>query len=86
MEQMKKYAHNFVEDYDGFVGFGWDRKTDEQTVICYLQMFSDDDLLKTLTQRMSDAELEELHNLVNRLLITHLNDSEYHRLFLKEDH
>lgn len=86
MEQMKKYTHKFVEDYDGFVGFGWDRKTDEQTLICYLQMFSDDALVKTLTQRMSDAELEEVHNLINRILINHLDDSEYHRLFLKEDH
>jgi len=85
-KKMKKYVHEFVENYDGFLGFGWDRKTDEDSVICYLQMFSDDRLIRTLVQRMSDAELEELHHLVNRLLITHLNDSEYHGLFLREAH
>lgn len=83
---MKKYSHDFIEDYDGFLGFGWDRETDENTLICYLQMFSDDRLMKTLSRRMSDDELDELHRLINRLLIQHLNDNEYHELFLKEAH
>ncbi len=83
---MKKYFHQFVETCDELLSFGWDRPTDEQTVTCYLQMFSDDELMKTLVKRMSDAELEEVHNLINRLLKTHLTDSEYHRLFLKEKH
>lgn len=83
---MKKYTHEFVETYDGLLGFGWERETDEQTMICYMQMFSDDALIKTLVRRMSAEELEALHDMVNRLLKTHLSDSEYHRLFLKEDH
>ena len=83
---MKKYFHDFVENYDGFLGFGWDRETDENTLICYLQMFSDDQLMKTLCSRMTDAELDELHRTVNRLLIEHLKDNEYHELFLKETH
>ena len=83
---MKKYFHEFVETYDGFPGFGWDRQTDENTLICYLQMFSDDQLLKHLVPRLGDAELEEVYSLINRLLKTHLDDGEYHRLFLKEDH
>lgn len=82
---MKKYSHDFVEIYDGFLGFGWDRETDEQTLICYLQMLSNDKLIKTLASRMSDRELGEVHDLINRLLKTHLNDAEYHRLFLKDD-
>ncbi|MFP3981167.1 MAG: cytoplasmic protein [Desulfobacterales bacterium] len=83
---MKKYTHEFVETYDGLLGFGWQRETDEQTLVCYMQMFSDDALIKTLVRRMSAEELEALHDMVNRLLRTHLNDSEYHRLFLKEEH
>ncbi|MFW5936453.1 MAG: cytoplasmic protein [Desulfosalsimonas sp.] len=83
---MKKYTHEFVETYDGLLGFGWERETDEQTLVCYMQMFSDDALIKTLVRRMSAEELEALHDMVNRLLRTHLNDSEYHRLFLKEEH
>ncbi|MFP4194751.1 MAG: cytoplasmic protein [Desulfobacterales bacterium] len=82
---MKKYSHDFVETYDGFLGFGWERETDEQTLICYLQMISDDRLIKTLVSRMSDHELEESHDFINRLLRTHLNDAEYHRLFLKDN-
>ena len=83
---MKKYTHEFVETYDGLLGFGWERETDEQTLVCYMQMFSDDALIKTLVRRMSAEELETLHDMVNRLLRTHLSDSEYHRLFLKEEH
>lgn len=83
---MKKYSHQFVETCEGLLSFGWDRSTDEQTLICYLQMFSDDKLIKTLTGRMSDAEIEEVYNLISRLLKTHLSDFEYHGLFLKESH
>ncbi|MFW6011200.1 MAG: cytoplasmic protein [Desulfosalsimonas sp.] len=82
---MKKYSHDFVESHEGFLGFGWDRETDEQTLICYLQMISDDRLIKTLAARMNDRELKEIHDLISRLLRTHLNDSEYHRLFLKDN-
>lgn len=82
---MKKYSHNFVETYEGLLAFGWDRQTDEQTLICYLQMLSDDRLIKILASRMSEHEIEKLHNLINRLLKTHLNDAEYHRLFLKDN-
>ena len=41
---MPKYTHKFVEEYDGHVGFGFDREVDEATLICYLQMFLDDRL------------------------------------------
>jgi hypothetical protein len=84
---MKKYNHAFIENYEGFMGFGWDRQTDENTVICYLQMFSDDDVARRITQRMTNEELEEVHNLINRLLVTHFQEDEYHSLFLKDaDH
>jgi len=83
---MKKYSHNFVESYDGFMAFGWDRETDRNTVKCYLQMFSDDALMQDLITRLSGEELDEVYTLINRLLKTHLTEPEYHRLFLKEDH
>ena len=83
---MKKYLHNFVETYEGFIGFGWDRKSDQNTVICYLQMFSNDQLMKKIIDKFSEDDLEEIYSLINRLLKAHLNDSEYHRLFLKEEH
>ncbi len=82
---MPNHSHEFVETYDGLVGFGLDRETDENTVICYLQKFSDDTLLTQLIKRLSGEELEEIFSLISRLLNTHLTEAEYHRLFLKDD-
>ena len=82
---MTKHTHDFVETYDDIIGFGLDRQTDENTVICYLQMFSDDVLMGELIKRMTDDELEEIFNLITRTLKKHLTEPEYHNLFLKED-
>ncbi|MBI5582910.1 MAG: cytoplasmic protein [Deltaproteobacteria bacterium] len=78
------HRHRFVEDYDGMIGFGFDRDTDEKTLMVYLQKFSDDDLLKALVPRLKDEELKEVFQLISRLIKTHLRDEEYHRLFLKD--
>jgi hypothetical protein len=81
---MSIHSHNFVETYEGLVGFGADRETDENTVVYYLQKFSDDRLMKTIIKRLSDEELAEIFSLITRLLKQHLVSSEYHGLFLKE--
>ena len=81
---MNDHSHKFVEDYDGFVGFGFNRETDENTVVYYLQKFSDDDLMKNLIKKLSDEELNELFNLMGRLLKKYLTEPQYHALFLKE--
>ncbi len=39
---MALHSHDFIESYDGLVGFGLNRETDENTIIYYLQKFSDD--------------------------------------------
>ncbi len=78
------HTHNFVENYQGLVGYGADRETDENTIIYYLQKFSDDRFIKMLTKRMTDEELQELFNFINRLLKRHITEDEYHRLFLKD--
>ena len=85
-EKTPPHTHRFVEEYAGLVGFGLDRPTDENTVVYYLQKFSDDALARTMVERMTDEELDRLFSLLNALMQRHLNDSEYHRLFLKEDH
>ncbi len=82
---MAKHSHTLVETYEGLVGFGLDRETNEKTIIYYLQKFSDDVLMEQLSKRMTDEDLEEIFSLLTRLLKTHLNDSEYHSLFLKDD-
>ena len=81
---MRRHTHRFVESYEGLVGFGLDRPTDEKTVVYYLQKFSDDRLMEELVHRLTDQELEEIFNLLTRLLRTHFSETEYHRLFLKE--
>ena len=83
---MATHSHDFVETYNGLVGFGSDRNTDENTVIYYLQKFSDDRLMKTIIKRLPDEELSEIFSLITRLLKNHLNSAEYHQIFLKETH
>ncbi len=83
---MKKHSHKFVEAYEGMVGFGLDRDTDESTVIYTLQKFSDDALMQELIKRMTDDELDEVFTMVTRILKNHLSEPEYHQLFLKDDH
>ena len=81
---MAQHTHQFVEEYDGLVGFGMDRETDENTIVYYLQKFSDDALMNLVKKRLSPEELEEIFNLVTRLLKTHLSEEEYHGCFLKD--
>ena len=82
---MTKHTHDFVEKYEGLVGFGADRETDENTIIYYLQKFSDDALITRLVKRMTDNELGEIFDLVNRIMKHHLEEPEYHSLFLKDE-
>lgn len=79
------HTHHFVNQYQGLVGFGLDRETDEKSLMVYLQKFSDDDFLKTLIPRLSDDEIEAISEFIFRFLKTHLKEEEYHRLFLKEE-
>jgi hypothetical protein len=80
-----KHSHQFVNQYQGLVGFGLDRETDEKSLMVYLQKFSDDSLLAQIIPRLSDQEIQEIVDLISRLLKIHLKEDEYHRLFLKEE-
>ncbi|MBU1341296.1 MAG: cytoplasmic protein [Proteobacteria bacterium] len=81
---MKKDTHNFIQEYKGLGAFGLDRKTDEETIMFYLQKFSEDSFLKTLLPRLSDQELEEIYLFINNKIKQHLSEHEYHGLFLKD--
>jgi len=82
---MTKHSHRFLEEYDGLVGFGFDRQVNECTLTYYLQKFSDDSLMACIRGRMSDSDMEELFNLLGKLLKKYLSDEEYHHLFLKDN-
>ena len=83
---MTRHNHTIVEEYDGMVAFGFSRDMDEKSLMYYLQKFSDDDLLKALVPRLSDEELNACFALVSDLMRKHLDDDEYHALFLKDEH
>lgn len=82
---MGAHSHHFVETYSGLVGFGFDRETDENTVRFYLQKFSDDILSEKIIGRLSDDELSEIFFMITEIMKKHLNEAEYHSLFLKDD-
>ena len=83
---MPAHKHSFVEEYDGMVAFGLSREVDEKSLMYYLQKFSDDDLLRVLVPRLSDEEIDRLFTLLSELMRNHLNSSEYHDLFLRDEH
>ena len=80
---MPKHSHWFVEEYDGLVGFGLDRETDESTLTYYIQKFSDDDHMALIRNRLSQSDMAELFNILSRLLKQYLSEEEYHQYFLK---
>ena len=61
---MAKHAHRFVEEYDGLVGFGFDREGDENTLTYYLQKFSNDECMALVRERISQGDMEELFDLL----------------------
>lgn len=81
---MAEHSHTFVEEYNGLVGYGFNRETDERTLTYYLQKFSDDKHMAFIMPRMSDSDIEELFNLLGRLLKKYLKEEEYHSQFLKD--
>jgi hypothetical protein len=81
---MTKHTHRFVEEYNGLVGFGYNRESDEATLRYYLQKFSDDEHSALILGKMSDSDLEGLFNLLGDLMRKYLKDEEYHKYFLKD--
>ena len=82
---MTKHSHRFVETFDGFLGYGLNRQSNENTVQLYLQKFSDDHLMKTILKRMTDDDLTRVFEITSEMMKKHLTDAEYHQLFLKEE-
>jgi hypothetical protein len=82
---MSKHSHRFVEEYEGLVGFGFDREIDANTLTCYLQKFSDDDIMALIRERISDSDMESLFDVLASLMKRYLSKEEYHRYFLKDE-
>jgi hypothetical protein len=82
---MGKHKHQFVDDYEGLVGVGLDRETDEKTLTWYLQKFSDDEHMALIRKRMSEEDLKKLFDLLGGFLKKYLSEKEYHAVFLKDE-
>ena len=81
---MARHTHRFVEEYDGLVGFGLDREGDMNTLTYYLQKFSDDRCMALIRERISREDMNDLFDLLTRILKNCLAEEEYHRVFLKD--
>lgn len=64
--------------------FGLDRPTDEASLAAFISRFARPALLATLIPRLGDDELIATLDFLTKLMHNHLNDTEYHRLFLSE--
>lgn len=65
--------------------FGLNRQTDEESLATFLRHFSSPELLATLIPRLSDDEINEVVKFTTGVMHKHLQEDEYHSLFLKED-
>ncbi len=81
---MAQDTHNFIHSYTGLGAFGMDRTTDQETIMFYLQKFSEDAFMAKFIPRLDQNELEEIYLFVNQMLRQHLSEDEYHNLFLKD--
>jgi hypothetical protein len=83
--KMAKHTHEFVETFNGFLGFGLDRQGNVDTLKYYLQKFSDDQLMDIVLERMTDSELDDLFNMIGTIMKKYLAEPEYHIFFLKDE-
>ncbi|MCB2182872.1 MAG: hypothetical protein KQH63_12635 [Desulfobulbaceae bacterium] len=65
--------------------FGLDRESDEDSLAAFLHMFSTPSLLNVLIPRMSDDDIHMTVDFLTGLMKRHLQEDEYHRLFLNEE-
>lgn len=67
--------------------FGLNRETDERSLAIFLKLFSRDELLQTLIPRLADDEIIQLVDQLTAVLRNHLQENEYHEIFLGDpDH
>lgn len=62
--------------------FGLNREEDERSLADFLRLFSRERLTSVLIPRMTDEEIHQTIEMLTTLLRGHLNEKEYHALFL----
>ncbi|XOF33302.1 MAG: hypothetical protein ACL93V_15055 [Candidatus Electrothrix sp. YB6] len=67
--------------------FGLNRTTDEQSLLLFLRLFTREELLQALIPRLDEDEIMQLVRQLTGILHKHLEEKEYHELFLGDhDH
>jgi hypothetical protein len=66
------------------IAFGFDRATDERSLVLFLERFVDEKLLETLLPRLHDEDILATVDFLTGILHKHLSEKEYHALFLAE--
>jgi hypothetical protein len=64
--------------------FGLNRKLDEQSFSCFLQLAGQPEVAETLSSRLSSEEINDFVTTFTELLKKHFSRSEYHSLFLQQ--
>lgn len=65
--------------------FGLNRSEDERSLVAFLQLFCRPQLAETLIPRMSDSDIQQTVAFLTGIMRKHLNEQEYHNLFLGEE-
>ncbi|PHR24615.1 MAG: hypothetical protein COA36_15100 [Desulfotalea sp.] len=66
--------------------FGLTTELDQQSLATFLQLCGRPQFAEEFASRLSSEETTELVDHVMKLLRNHLNENEYHRLFLGDTH
>ena len=66
------------------IAFGFDRATDERSLVLFLERFVDKKLLETLLPRLQDEDIQATVDFLTGIMHKHLSEKEYHSLFLAE--
>lgn len=65
--------------------FGLNRENDERSLADFLQLFSQTRLTSVLIPRMTDKEIDSTVEMLSTIMRNHLNEKEYHTLFLGKE-
>jgi hypothetical protein len=65
--------------------FGFDRKTDEESLHYFLERFTDKKVLDVLLPRLQDGDIAATVDFLTRIMQKYLSEKEYHLLFLAEE-
>lgn len=79
---MKSTKNNEPEIGFEQICFGLNREIDEQSLAIFLRLFTRERLLRTLVPRLEDDEIKQLVQQLTGVLHKHLQEKEYHELFL----